>query len=63
VKFSLTKNSLVEARLVEMMLLFMKFAQYDSLHDMVFSSPHVSRLRDTFGSPQAAGQEDDGKEA
>jgi hypothetical protein len=58
VKFTLTKNSPGEARLVEMMMVFMKFAQYDSPQDMVFSRPQVARLRGTFGAPQEAAQDD-----
>ena len=43
-----------ERRLLSILDIFIRFAQYDTLQDMVFSRPHASRLRGTFSDPLPA---------
>lgn len=51
VKHVLRRESLGEKKLLEMVVTFISFAQYDHKSDMLFSRPHASRIRGTLSDP------------
>ena len=55
VEFSLERNPVSETKLMDMIIVLVRFAQYDKKSDMLFSRPHASRLVGSFSQPQLVG--------
>lgn len=58
IKHILRRDSMGEIKLLEMMVTFIRFAQYDTKSDMLFSRPHVSRIKGTLSEPMEVSQKD-----